>query len=59
MDATAQQGRDVQTLRPARPRPLDLAEVARLAGGAASAGGVRVTGVCLDSAGRRSRCWPG
>jgi UDP-N-acetylmuramoyl-L-alanyl-D-glutamate--2,6-diaminopimelate ligase len=51
MDATAQQGHDAQTMRPARPRPLSLAETARLAGGTLGAGeaSAAVTGVSLDS----------
>jgi UDP-N-acetylmuramoyl-L-alanyl-D-glutamate--2,6-diaminopimelate ligase len=49
MDATAQQGHDAQTMRPARPRPLSLAETARLAGGTAPVRAVDVTGISLDS----------
>ncbi|KLU11013.1 UDP-N-acetylmuramoyl-L-alanyl-D-glutamate--2,6-diaminopimelate ligase [Kocuria sp. SM24M-10] len=49
MDATAQQGHDAQTMRPARPRPLSLTEVARLAGAADPARTVDVTGISLDS----------
>jgi UDP-N-acetylmuramoyl-L-alanyl-D-glutamate--2,6-diaminopimelate ligase len=57
MDATAQQGparqgQDAQTLRPARPRPLGLAEAARLAGGPPAPGAAtapEITGVSLDS----------
>ena len=49
MDATAQQGHDAQTMRPARPRPLSLAETARLAGGTAPSRAVEVTGISLDS----------
>ncbi|MEX5264769.1 MULTISPECIES: UDP-N-acetylmuramoyl-L-alanyl-D-glutamate--2,6-diaminopimelate ligase [Kocuria] len=49
MDATAQQGHDAQTMRPARPRPLSLAETARLAGGTAPSRAVEVTGIALDS----------
>ncbi|MFI7483032.1 Mur ligase family protein, partial [Kocuria sp. M1R5S2] len=49
MDATAQQGHDAQTMRPARPRPLSLAETARLAHAPAPARSADVTGVSLDS----------
>ncbi|MFE7630075.1 UDP-N-acetylmuramoyl-L-alanyl-D-glutamate--2,6-diaminopimelate ligase [Kocuria sp. NPDC057446] len=49
MDATAQQGHDAQTMRPARPRPLSLAETARLADGTAPSRAVEVTGIALDS----------
>ncbi|MGX5359517.1 UDP-N-acetylmuramoyl-L-alanyl-D-glutamate--2,6-diaminopimelate ligase [Kocuria sp. KH4] len=49
MDATAQQGHDAQTMRPARPRPLSLEEAARLAGGEAPSRSVDVTGISLDS----------
>lgn len=49
MDATAQQGHDARTMRPAGSRPLSLAAAARLAGGTAPSRAVDITGVCVDS----------